>query len=29
MLYLYFVLEFQKAIAAKIDLPHIAPDIIN
>jgi hypothetical protein len=28
MLYLDFVLEFQKVIAAKIDLSHIAPDII-
>ena len=28
MLYLDFVLEFRKVIAAKIDLPHIATDII-
>jgi hypothetical protein len=27
MLYLDFVLEFQKLIVAKIDLSHIAPDI--
>jgi ABC-type sulfate transport system permease component len=28
MLYLNFILKFQKLIAAKIDLSHIAPDII-
>jgi len=28
MLYLDFVLEFKKVIAAKTDLSHIAPDII-
>jgi hypothetical protein len=28
MLYLDFVLEFHKVIAAKVNLSHIAPDII-
>jgi len=28
MLYWVFVLEFCKVIAAKIDLSHIAPDIV-
>jgi hypothetical protein len=28
MLYLDFVLQFQKLIVAKLDLSHIAPDII-